>query len=51
VAGSLFTGDAVVTAGVMAVATAAAAPLAFLRPRTATGGQPPSRPDAMTGTS
>ncbi|MCP9962850.1 MFS transporter [Streptomyces somaliensis] len=40
VASSLFTGDAVVTAGVMAVATAAAVPLALVGPRAAVGGRP-----------
>lgn len=49
-ASGLFTGDATVTAGVMAVATAIAAPLAFARPRDAGGGAPAApRPDTVTG--
>ncbi|MEU6389507.1 multidrug effflux MFS transporter [Streptomyces sp. NPDC046939] len=49
VASSLFTGDAVVTGGVMAVATAIAALLAFLRRRTPVGGQTERPSDATTG--
>ncbi|GGZ24827.1 Bcr/CflA family drug resistance efflux transporter [Streptomyces olivaceoviridis] len=49
VASSLFTGDAVVTAGVMAVATAVAAPLAVLTSRTPAGEQTSHPSDAMTG--
>ncbi|MEV8554288.1 MFS transporter [Streptomyces glaucescens] len=49
-AGSLSTGDAVVTAAVMAVATVVAAPLALRGPRTPAGRQAPPRSDARTGT-
>jgi DHA1 family bicyclomycin/chloramphenicol resistance-like MFS transporter len=50
VASSLFTGDAVVTAAVMAVATVVAVPLAFLKPRAAADEQASDRSDAVTGT-
>ncbi|WP_306962728.1 MFS transporter [Streptomyces afghaniensis] len=50
VASSLFTGDPVVTAGVMAVATVVAAPLAFVKPRAAAGERTPPNSDAVTGT-
>ncbi|MER7833837.1 MFS transporter [Streptomyces sp. NPDC095602] len=48
-ASGLFTGDAAVTAGVMAAATAVAAPLAFLRPRAGAGEPAAPRPDTVTG--
>ncbi|MET7320927.1 multidrug effflux MFS transporter [Streptomyces sp. NPDC005549] len=48
-ASSLFTGGAVVTGGVMVVATAIAAPLAFLRPRTPAGEQTSHPSDPVTG--